>query len=123
LPTVLVTVRGPDATIDLDMPGDIPVADLFPLLIEVSASRLAGYISGGPEQWGLGPIDSTPLPPTQTLIDAGIVDGSVLLFQDAGAWTQHLYAVPSAAASNQPVAQVDDTGGIGIRWNREGLLS
>src|SRR5271165_1434587 len=103
MPTVLVTVRGPDATIDLDIPGDIPVADLFPLLIEVSASRLGGYITGGPEQWGLGPIDSTPLLPTRTLIDAGIVDGAVLLFQDAGAWAQHLYAVPPATAPTQPI--------------------
>jgi hypothetical protein len=124
MPTVLVTVRGPQRTVDLEMPGDTPISELFPLLLEVTGAPVLGSTAFH-EEWGLGPVHGTPLPSTRTLIDCSIVDGSILLFQDASAWAEHLYAIgPATLVPTQPVPNdTHDTGGISIRWNKDSLLS
>jgi hypothetical protein len=121
MPTVLVTVQGPQRTIDLELPGDTPISELFPLLTTVSTPKLVGDVptSG----WRLGLVNGTLLLPNRTLIDGGVVDGCILLFQEAGAWAQHVAAAPGIPVPVQPESQAGDTGGIGIRWNKENLLS
>lgn len=122
--TVLVTVKGPRRTIDLELPGDTPISELFPLLVMVSAPQLAGHATDSAQQWRLGLVNGTPLLPNRTLIDCDIVDGCILLFQEAGAWAQHVAAAgPVIPVPAQPKSQASDTGGIGIRWNKEDLLS
>jgi hypothetical protein len=121
--TVLVTVKGPQRTIDLELPGDTPISELFPLLVMVSAPQL-GHASDSTQQWRLGLVNGTPLLPNRTLIEGDIVDGCMLLFQEAGAWARHVAAAgPVTPVPAQSKSQATDTGGIGIRWNKEDLLS
>ena len=80
--TLLVTVRGPFKTLDLELPGDVPVSELTPLLLEIC----------GPQEYDIkkvlqAPISlqvegmRTPLSPERTLIAADVYDGAVLVLQ------------------------------------------
>jgi hypothetical protein len=122
--TVLVTVHGPQKIADLEMPGDTPLGELFPLLLDVCAPQWAGDDPQLLGQWGLGPVGGTPFPPTRTLIDCRVMDGALLLFQDAASWSRQLQALaPVTLVPPGGAASSAQTGGIGIRWNKEGLLS
>jgi hypothetical protein len=123
MPTILVTVQGPQRTIDLEIPGDTPIFDLFPLLVELSAPQQLSDDPITSQRWGLGKVNGTLLPSNHTLVGSGIVDGTVLLFQEASVWTINQSAIgPAPSIPAPPGSQVSDTGGIGIRWNKEGLL-
>lgn len=83
--TLLVTVQfGTESskTLDLELPGDVPVGELIPLLLEIC----------GPQEYYLkdvllAPISlqvegmSAPLSPATTLIAADVRDGAVLVLQ------------------------------------------
>jgi hypothetical protein len=80
--TLLVTVRGPFKTIDLELPGDVPAGDLIPLLLEIC----------GPQEYDgkkvlQAPVSlqvegaHAPLLSDRTLIDADVCDGAVLVLQ------------------------------------------
>jgi hypothetical protein len=80
--TLLVTVRGPLKTIDLELPGDVPASELIPLLLEVCGSQeydrkkvLQAPISLQVEG------AHAPLLSESTLIDANVYDGAVLVLQ------------------------------------------
>jgi hypothetical protein len=91
--TLLVTVRGPLKTIDLELPGDVPAGELIPLLLEIC----------GPQEYDFkkmlqAPISLSlqvegahaPLLSNRTLIDADVCDGTVLVLQ-----TNHALAGPT----------------------------
>jgi len=96
--TLLVTVRGSFKTInlelpgiDLELPGDVPVGELLPLLLEICSSQeydvtkvLQAPISLQVE--GM----RTPLSLEKTLIDADVCDGAVLVLQE-----NHALAAPT----------------------------
>ena len=80
--TLLVTIRGPFKTLDLELPGDVPAGELIPLLLEIC----------GPQEYDVQKVLQapnslqvegmhTPLPPERTLIDADVCDGTVLVLQ------------------------------------------
>jgi len=80
--TLLVTVRGPLKTRDLELPGDVSVRELIPLLLEIC----------GPQEYDLkkvlqAPISlqvegmRAPLSSERTLVDADVCDGAVLVLQ------------------------------------------
>jgi WXG100 protein secretion system (Wss), protein YukD len=123
MPTVLLTLCGPERSVDLEIPGDTPISQLGRLLTETAESKWAGPASSSTLQRGLGAVNGTLLPPNCTLVDCGVFDGAVLVLQNDGVWVQQLSTEGAAARAQIDLdPQVSDTGGIGIRWNKEGLL-
>jgi hypothetical protein len=111
--TVLVTVQGPRRTFDLELPGDVPVSELLPFLLEICASKER------PSQKGLESLvrlqvagAPTPLAPERTLIEAGVGDGAVLVLQTS---TPPESLAPQAFVP-KAVRPTPKTGGIGITW-------
>lgn len=72
-----ITVRAPSKSMDLAVPGDIPVADLLPTLIEYCGEGLAesGLEHGG---WVLQRLGGRPLDEETTIDAAGLRDGETL---------------------------------------------
>ncbi|MFF4014692.1 type VII secretion integral membrane protein EccD [Streptomyces sp. NPDC001843] len=72
-----ITVRAPSKSMDLAVPGDIPVAELLPALVEYGGADLAesGLEHGG---WILQRLAGRPLDEEATLDAAGLRDGEVL---------------------------------------------
>jgi len=117
IPTILVTIRGPLKTIDLELPGDVPVDELLPLLLEMCGSQ-----ENDPQESPQAPISlqvagaRAPLSSDKTLIDAGVYDGTVLMLQTKHNPTpqaERLAPQRFAPKSVQPAAH---TGGIGVTW-------
>ena len=119
--TLLVTLHGPFHRLDLELPGDVAIGELLPLLLEMSSSQRkdpqvlrqtnAGlYIAGM----------HTSLPLHETLIDAGVCSGTELELH-----TQEWPKTPPSSVAPQQFRRRSvppgvDTGGIGIAW--ESLL-
>ncbi|HEY7833555.1 MAG TPA: EsaB/YukD family protein [Ktedonobacterales bacterium] len=124
--TVLVTVLGPRRRVDLDIPCDVPISDLIIPLLGVCGPRVArGDPLSHPASWGLGAWRGAMFPASRTLIDCGVVDGGVLVFQDIVSWrngTPQLHQdAPSPVAAARPPT-VTQVGDIGIKWNPGALL-
>lgn len=119
--TLLVTIRGPFTTMDLELPGDIVVGGLLPLLLEMSDYQEKdpqALLQANPRLHIAGVY--TPLALDGTLVDAGVYNGAELELH-----TQEWHRMPYASVAPQqfggrPVQPGVDTGGIGITW--ESLL-
>ncbi|MGW3957996.1 type VII secretion integral membrane protein EccD, partial [Streptomyces sp. NPDC004752] len=72
-----ITVRAPQKSMDLAVPGDIPVADLLPALLDYAGEDIqeAGLEHGG---WVLQRLGGAPLDEESTLDAAGVRDGETL---------------------------------------------
>ncbi|MGH2517156.1 MAG: EsaB/YukD family protein, partial [Ktedonobacterales bacterium] len=119
--TVLVTLDTPRQRADLELPAEAPVGDLLPLLLDaftLAGTRSAGEAASG---WLLRAPNGAALHPARSLMDGGIVDGMRLTLQDVASFQMERQRTVAAAAPPQVPAS-PDTGGIGIRWNRDGLL-
>ena len=117
IPTILVTIRGPLKTIDLELPGDISVGELIPLLLEMCGSHENNSQALPKAPTSLQVAGTrTPLPSHKTLIDADIYDGTVLVLQTS--------RVPSTLAERPAPQQFTpktvqpgaNNGGIGVTW-------
>ncbi|AUS79207.1 type VII secretion integral membrane protein EccD [Actinoalloteichus sp. AHMU CJ021] len=72
-----VTVVAPKTRIDLALPADVAVADLLPMLLEMSkeATPDGGARHGG---WCLAKMGEGPLDPSRTLASLGVLDGEIV---------------------------------------------
>jgi type VII secretion integral membrane protein EccD len=72
-----VTVVAPRTRIDVALPADVSVADLLPMLLEMSkeATPDGGARHGG---WCLAKLGDSPLDPSRTLASLSVVDGEML---------------------------------------------
>lgn len=120
--TILITIQGPRRSVDLEVPGELPISELIPVLLELcgpiplNAAQPASFLWAS---WGLRPVDSRQiLAPNRSLIEAGVVDGAVLQLHHMEALIQHRR--PDTTFTPRPVEQ--HPGGIGVSWG-EGLLS
>jgi MinD-like ATPase involved in chromosome partitioning or flagellar assembly len=77
--SVLVTVQGPEQRVELQLPGDRPVAEIMPLLVEVCAGHQPDGAS-----WELAPLGGLAFDSGRTLADVGVVDGALLHLRDSG---------------------------------------
>lgn len=125
--TVLVTLDTPRQRADLELPAEAPVGDLLPLLLEAFALAAPATVTPSSTNvanvWMLRAPNSAPLHPARSLSDGGIVDGMRLVLQDVASFQMERQR--EAAATPPPPQQLPagpSTGGIGIRWNRDGLL-
>ena len=105
-------------TMDLELPGDVAIGELLPLLLELcSAEKM--HPQASPKSYAHLQVEGTgaSLPLQKTLIDAGISNGTVLVLRTN--------AFPSPQAENLAPPQVGsrwiqpgiETGGIGVTWD------
>jgi WXG100 protein secretion system (Wss), protein YukD len=119
--TLLITLHGPFQRLDLELPGDVAISELLPLLLEMSGSQRKDPQILRPTNAHLYVAGMyTPLPLHETLIDAGVCSGTELELH-----TQEWHKTPLSSVAPQqfglrPVPSGIDTGGIGITW--ESLL-
>lgn len=115
--TLLVTLRGPLNTVDLELPGDVPVGELIPLLLEICGSQ-----KNDSQELLQTPISlqvegkSVPLPPERTLIDADVCDGVVLVLQMNHASSTLEESFEPRLFVPRSVQPGPKTGGIGVTW-------
>jgi len=95
---LLVTVVGPQKRADLTVPGDAPIVELIPTLVELTANGESP--AGG--VWTVGATGKEAFPATRTLLDCGVVDGTILYLQAAQAGTS--VAATDSADSHAPRA-------------------
>jgi hypothetical protein len=111
-PTLLVTIHGPLKTLDLELPGDVPVGELIPLFLDI-----CGPGKTDPQETLQAPASlqvagsSTPLPLDKSLIDADVSDGTVLMLQ-----ANHLPPIGSQQFVPKTVRPNTKTRGIGVTW-------
>ncbi|MGH2485824.1 MAG: EsaB/YukD family protein [Ktedonobacterales bacterium] len=134
--SLMVTVYGPHGRLDIEIPASAPLHDVIPLLVQVCAPEVSGTQWANAAYFGIGPIGGQPFPPDRTLDACGLMDGAALAFQDMASWRRSspnasvplsVSAAPGLPSSPMPPmpplpAQVD-AAGIGIRWNKDALLS
>jgi WXG100 protein secretion system (Wss), protein YukD len=120
--TVLVTVDTPRQRADLELPAEAPVGDLLPLLLDALILAATPHTAEAANAWMLRTSDGAPLHPARSLIDGGIVDGMRLVLQDVASFQMERQRAAASQPLPQQVSAGPSTGGIGIRWNRDGLL-
>ena len=76
--SVLVTIQGPEQRVELQLPGDRPVIELLPLLIEMCAGGQRSEDS----RWELAPLGGLAFDEMRTLGEVGVMDGSLLHLRD-----------------------------------------
>jgi hypothetical protein len=107
--TLLITVVGQQRRVDLEVPGDIPIRDLLPKLLEICGS--SPYNT--PSLWRLGRYEAPSFFETSASLNAvGAVDGDLLALQPFKDWEKQKSNVFSP-----PLIP-----GVVIGWDKEGLV-
>ena len=105
--------------IDVELPGDVPVQELIPFLLETCGSPENAMQQQSQTAASLQIADARmSLAPHLTLVDACVFDGAVLLLQinqPSPTLAQNLSPRQFLPRSVKPGA---DTGGIGVTWDR-----
>jgi uncharacterized ubiquitin-like protein YukD len=117
--TLLVTIVGFDNSFDLQVPAEVPVGKLIPMLFKICDFKSTLISQRGRAQWTLSVAHSnTTLPAIASLLDAGVVDGSMLLLQDMSSPVR-LQQNPEPQNTFRPanIEPGEHTGDIGVRWN------
>ncbi len=70
-----VTVVTGERTIDLALPSALPLSDVLPQVMRFASPEQQ---TGAPTSWTLARLGAASLPLTQSLADAGVLDGDVL---------------------------------------------
>lgn len=114
--TVLLTIKGSDCSIDLKLPAEVPVRELMPKILELCDPGPARD-QRRRARWHLFHASTgMPLSAAQSLNEAGIIDGTILLLDDSDTtrWSQQQRARPFNPRAIQPGEQ---SGGIGVKWH------
>jgi uncharacterized ubiquitin-like protein YukD len=117
--TLLVTIVGFESSFDLQIPAEVPIGKLIPMLLEICDFKHTLISQRGRAQWTLSIAHSnTTLPAIASLLDAGVVDGNILLLQDTSSLVR-LRQTPEPQQTFRPVniEPGEQTGNIGVRWN------
>jgi len=112
---LLLTIDGPGRELDLELPGDIPVTNLLPLLAEICCSeRFASW-----EVWTLVPKRTgADLAGARTLFDQDILDGDILILCQRGAVPGASTPVDLTAQTQRDIIPSEQTGWIGVSWQQ-----
>ncbi len=118
--TLLITIITRQRSIDLEVPAEVPVSILLPKLVELCEPQQRNQAKVNELMWqlrllGVGTLINT----TQSLLDAGVTDGAILVLQHVQvASTRQREARRSFVPGD--VSPSVETGGIGVRWNAKG---
>jgi hypothetical protein len=118
--TILVTVTGPGKSIDLEIPGELPLRELFPELLRLVGPRTSVGVAEVTPSWLLRFAEGRPLDPNRSLIESEVMDGALLVLQDSQALARE--QTPPMQFHPPLVVPSRDTGGIAVYWNKEGFL-
>ncbi|MFC5065375.1 type VII secretion integral membrane protein EccD, partial [Actinomycetospora atypica] len=94
-PVTRVSVLAPGTRADLALPGDVPVAELLPVLVELTGADAppaptTAYGEHAPVRsadravgtgWTLAPLGQAPVDPRRTLDGLGVLDGDQLVLR------------------------------------------
>jgi type VII secretion integral membrane protein EccD len=105
-----VTVVGAHRRIDLAVPAVAPIAEYVNSLADLCGQEDSDVL---PAAWSLAAPGRRAMPPTASLVDAGVVDGQILYLRDA---TDGEYDEPVVMDIEELVAGASDRVG-GPRWN------
>ncbi|MDD7917898.1 type VII secretion integral membrane protein EccD [Actinomycetospora callitridis] len=73
-----VSVLAPRTRVDVALPPDVPLADLLPVLLDMTGESGAGARGGA---WTLAPLGQGPVDPSRTLASLGVLDGDQLVLR------------------------------------------
>jgi hypothetical protein len=115
--TLLVTIRGPFNMLDLVLPGDVIIGELLPLLLEMCRKESINPQALRQTEARLQVAGTdAPLPLHQTLIDAGVCNGTVLDLHIQGSRTMPTSIQEPQGLGRRVVQPGVHTGGIGVTW-------
>ncbi len=120
--TLLITLKGPQKQVDLQVPAEVPVGDLLAPLVALCVPSTT-HVQG--PNWQLV-YAQRQLATECSLVEAGVVDGALLTLQDVS--TQMTRPMEPVAAKPQhfvprTVTPSRSTGGIGVTWSNDGLAN
>ncbi|MEJ2888234.1 type VII secretion integral membrane protein EccD [Actinomycetospora aeridis] len=72
-----VSVLAPRTRVDVALPPDVPLADLLPVLLDMTGESVRGSGAG----WTLAPLGQGPVDPSRTLASLGVLDGDQLVLR------------------------------------------
>lgn len=117
--TLLVTIVGFESSFDLQVPAEVPVGKLIPMILKICAFPQMHSAQPGRTKWTLSIADSnTTLPAMASLLDAGVADGTILLLEDASS-PRRSQQIPEPQQVFRPtnIEPGEYTGDIGVKWN------
>jgi len=134
MPTFLVTIQGAHRQADLELPGDVPIHDLIPLLREMCDVPPAQSQSRAP--WTFyAPAQKKFLSPMITLSESGVLNGDILRLQAQPAFNpkndaddtlvRSHFKLPEQSSGDEipshPKSGTGEkqTGLIGVTWEKE----
>ncbi len=113
--TLLITLQVLEQHYDLRVPGEVPVGDLVPTLLATYYNRPRDGSMFDPTRWRIGVSGSrAPIPVAQSLLDAGVLNGAVLVLRDLAAWQQN---EDSGATMALSPGRERETGGHGSTFH------
>lgn len=117
---LLLTIDGPGRVLDLELPGDIPMNDLLPLLLDLChpGRNPAAMERQGTSGWTFV-LQRTGinLEITRTLHDHGVLDGDVVLLQAKDTAPAQISSKPDVTRqTRRNVVPNKQSGWIGVRW-------
>lgn len=118
--TLFVTVQGWQRRLDIELPADVPVSDLIPLLLEMCnhSPEAAVGVPQNAASWVLYIASlGQPLRETQTLSTGGVLDGDVLLLQTQNALNRNAPMMEKRGAT-KVIEASEQTGMIGVTWEK-----
>ena len=106
--TLLLTLQGPRRKLDIELPGDVPVSDLLPLLQQICGDSI------DVSRWSVSRLmTGKSLKAANTLFENKVLDGEVLLLHKEGS------PVGSRPAKRQDVPATYTQGGsITVTWEK-----
>ena len=122
--TLLVTVQGTQRKLDVELPDDVPVGDLIPLLLEMCShsTELAAGAGQSKTSWMLQVASlNQPLGATKTLSESGVLDGDILLLQAPGTLSREGAKIGEKGFPRS-IEAGPQTGMIGVTWEKGQLF-
>jgi uncharacterized ubiquitin-like protein YukD len=117
---LLITVAGPQQSIDLQVPGELPISDLLPTLLEVCCSPAEATAPLSGTSWQVV-YSNKFLPLDRALSELAVPDGAILHLQNQAApLVRALPAEQQRPRQFMPrnISPDRNTGGIGVQWSK-----
>lgn len=117
--TLLLTLNSPRGSVDLELPAEVPISALLPTLVRLCTKEEQANVGS----WSLWVAEmQMPLDSSRTLLDAHIVDGTVLTLQSKS--STRPVSQSGLSQPGRPVFQPKSfrpgasSGGIGVKWHQ-----